>query len=199
MDYGTWIFAFIPTFAAASFLECFACADGSPRFAMCVTLIGGAVNMLGDWLFVFPMEMGMSGAGMATAFGSAVQTLLLLGYILLKKTSLHLAKPRKWLSAFREITVIGFSAGISSLAVIAVSLIANNQIMRYAGGASLAVYGVLGTVAAVFTSIFSGVARQYSPLHRLISVQENLTAAGKPAYWVSDAPCYWVFYLRRSA
>ncbi|WP_270838482.1 MATE family efflux transporter [Peptacetobacter hiranonis] len=163
-EYGSWIFAFIPSFVITSFLGAFVRTDGSPKFVMIAILIGGVVNMIGDWIFVFPMNMGMRGAAIATALGSAVQAILILGYVLTGKTTLKLAKPYEWIKSFRKIFVTGFSAGIGSLAIIAVSFIANNQIMKYLGGASLAVYGVLGTVSALFTSIFSGIGQATQPI-----------------------------------
>ena len=179
-DYGTWIFAFLPSFVMTAFLGCYVRMDGSPKFAMYATLIGGVVNMIGDWLFVFPLDMGMAGAAIATVCGSVVQAFLLLGYILLGKTSLKLAKPFRWLPSFRKIMVTGFSAGIGALAVIAVSFIANNQIMRYADGAALAVYGVLGTVAALFTSIFSGIGQAAQPI-----VSQNDGAEQLDRCWIA--------------
>ncbi len=180
-EYGAWIFAFMPSFVMTAFLGCFVRTDGSPRFAMCSTLIGGVVNIIGDWLFVFPLNMGMAGAAIATVMGSVVQALLLLGYILLRKTSLKLAKPFQWMPAFQKIMVTGFSAGIGALAVIAVSFIANNQIMRYAGGAALAVYGVLGTVSALFTSIFSGIGQATQPI-----ASENYGAGNLDRCWTAE-------------
>ena len=180
MDYGAWIFAFMPSFVMTAFLGCYVRMDGSPKFAMYSTLIGGVVNMVGDWLFVFPLNMGMTGAAIATVCGSVVQALMLLSYILLKKTSLKLAKPFRWIPAFRKIRVTGFSAGIGALAIIAVSFIANNQIMRYAGGAALAVYGVLGTVAALFTSIFSGIGQAAQPI-----ASQNYGAGNMDRCWLA--------------
>ena len=103
------------------------------------------------------MNMGIRGAAIARALGSVVQAIMILGYVLMKKTTLKLARPHHWFKGFKKIMVTGFSSGVSALAVIAVSFIANNQIMNYLGGAALAVYGVLGTVSSLFTSIFSGI------------------------------------------
>ena len=131
---------------------------------MTAILTGGVVNIIGDWIFVFPMNMGMRGAAIATALGSAVQAIMILGYVLMKKTTLRLARPHHWIKAFKKIMATGFSSGVSALAVIAVSFIANNQIMNYLGGAALAVYGVLGTVSSLFTSIFSGIGQAIQPI-----------------------------------
>lgn len=163
-EYGSWIFAFMPSFIMTSFLGCFVRTDGSPRFVMISTLIGGVINIIGDWLFVFPFNMGMKGAAIATVIGSVVQTLLLLGFIFLKKTSLRLVNPFEWMPSISKILSTGCSSGVGGLALIVVSFIANNQIMKYSGGSALAVYGVLGTVSALFTSIFSGIGQAVQPI-----------------------------------
>lgn len=169
--YGSWIFAFHPTFILTTFLSGFIRADGSPKFVMHVTLIGGIINVIGDYLFVFPMNLGMTGAALATVLGSTAQMVLLIWYILRKKTSLHFVKPHRWLPALKKICMVGFGAGIGSLAVIVVTLITNHQIMKYSGTAALAIYGMLGTVAALLISVYSGVGQAAQPI-----VSENYGA-----------------------
>lgn len=102
-EYGEWIFAFIPSFVITSFLGAFVRTDGSPKFVMTAILTGGVVNIIGDWIFVFPMNMGMRGAAIATALGSAVQAIMILWYVFAKKTTLKLAKPHQWLKGFKKI------------------------------------------------------------------------------------------------
>jgi len=180
-EYGAWIFACLPSFVITAFLGAFIRTDGSPKYVMCSTLIGGVVNIVGDWLLVFPLNMGMAGAAIATVLGSMTQALLLLIYILLKKTSLKLVKPHHWLLSFKKIVMVGFGSGIGALSVIAVSFIANNQIMKYCGAPSLAVYGVLGTVSALFLSIFSGIGQAAQPI-----VSENYGAGNVIRYWKAE-------------
>lgn len=163
-EYGSWIFGFFPTFVLVPFLGFFIRTDGSPKVVMHVTIIGGVINMVGDWLLVFPLQMGMTGAAVATALGSVAQTVLLLGYILLGKTGLKLATPTAWLAAVKKICMIGFGAGISQIAIIVAAFIINNQIMRYSGPAALAVYGMLSTIAALYLCIFEGIGQAAQPV-----------------------------------
>jgi len=173
-EYGKWIFGAFPSFVLVYFLGAFIRTDGSPRFVMFVTLLGGVINIIGDIVLVFPLKMGMTGAAIATVAGSVVQTVVLIAYILLGKTSLHLAKPYQWGKAVKNITVLGIGAGISQIASTVVTYIINNQIMRYSGPAALAVYGMMSTVVALFLSIFSGVGEAAQPI---VSVNFG---AGKP-------------------
>ena len=173
-DYGKWIMGAFPSFVMVYFLGAFIRTDGSPSFVMFVTLLGGVINIIGDFVLVFPLNMGMEGAAIATIAGSVAQTLCLIGYILLRKTSLRLAKPYQWHKAVRNTTVLGIGAGISQIASTVVTYIINNQIMRYSGPAALAVYGMMSTVVALFLSIFSGVGEAAQPI---VSVNFG---AGKP-------------------
>lgn len=170
-EYGRWIFATFPTFVLVPFLGTFIRTDGSPKFVMVVTLIGGVFNIIGDIVFVFPCKMGMNGAALATAGGSLLQTILLTAFILFGKTSLRFAKPKKWFSAIKKITGLGVGAGLSQIAMAVVAFVINNQIMKYAGASALAVYGFLGTVSALFLSVFAGIGQAAQPI-----VSENYGA-----------------------
>lgn len=176
-EYGKWIFAAFPSFVLVTFLGSFIRNDGSPKFVMVVTLIGGVINIIGDIVLVFPLKMGMQGAALATVCGSLVQTVILIAYILLGKTSLHIAKPYKWFAAVKKITVLGFGAGLSQIAMAVVSFVINNQIMKYSGASALAVYGFLGTVSALFLSVFSGIGQAAQPI-----VSENYGAGLQRRY-----------------
>lgn len=123
------------------------------------------------------MGMGMTGAAMATVLGSLVQNIILISYVLLGKTSLHLAKPFKWFKAVKNISVLGIGAGVTQIAMTLVTYIINNQIMKYSGSDALAVYGMLSTVTALFISIFAGIGQATQPV-----VSVNYGASQKERY-----------------
>ena len=179
MEYGKWIFGAFPSFVLVSFLGAYIRTDGAPKFVMTVTIIGGIINIIGDIVFVFPMGMGMTGAALATVLGSLVQCVILISYILLGKTSLHLAKPFKWFKAIKNISALGIGAGVTQIAMTLVTYIINNQIMKYSGSDALAVYGMLSTVTALFISIFSGIGQAAQPV-----VSVNYGANQKERYQI---------------
>ncbi|WP_458407877.1 MATE family efflux transporter [Anaerotignum sp.] len=199
LEYGKWIFGFTPTFVLTTFLGCFIRTDGAPKFVMAVTLIGGVINIIGDYVFVFPMKMGMTGAALATVMGSAVQAFLLLGFVFLKKSNLKLRKPERWMSVIHKILTVGFGAGISQIAVILITFIANNQIMRYSGSAALAVYGMLSTVAALYMSLFNGIGQAAQPIVSTnygSGQRERCWAVGKLGF--KTAVLFGVFFVGTS-
>ena len=64
----------------------------------------------------------------------------------------------------RKILEIGFGASVLDLGVVIISVLMNNQIMKYGGTVELAVYGVAATVASLFQALFSGVGQAIQPL-----------------------------------
>lgn len=164
MEYGTVIALTQPSFILTSFFANFLRNDGVPGFVMKATILGAAVNIFGDWFFVFPLGMGMFGAALATALGSGIQVVLMIGYLFTKRCGLKLVRPYRLLPALRKIFFNGFGTAFSEIALIVVTFAANNQIMRYADNDALAVYGMVCTIAALFIHIYTGVGQAAQPI-----------------------------------
>lgn len=164
MEYGTVIIFTMPSFVLTSFLANFLRNDGVPGFVMTATVIGAAVNIFGDWFFVFPLNMGMFGAALATALGSVLQVVIMAGYLFTKRCGLKLVKPYQLLPAWKKIVLNGFGTGFSEIALIIVTFAANNQIMRYSDTAGLAMYGMISTIAALFIHIYTGAGQAAQPI-----------------------------------
>ena len=164
MEYAGLIILAMPLFIAPIFLASFLRNDGAPDLAMKAVIAGGCVNMLGDWLLVFPLGMGMRGAALATVSGTTVQLLVMLRHFGAKHCSLRLVRPRKLARAACEIVKAGFGAGVLDLGTVVLSVIMNNQILRYGNTDDLAVYGVAATILALLQSLFSGVGHAIQPI-----------------------------------
>ncbi len=54
--------------------------DGSPRYAMWMQVAGAVVNLVLDWVFIFPMGMAVKGAAIATSIACAVGGVMSLVY-----------------------------------------------------------------------------------------------------------------------
>lgn len=61
MDYIHYIIGGMGAFFFSSFLQTFVRNDGAPNLAMNAVIIGGVTNIILDYVFVFPMQMGMAG------------------------------------------------------------------------------------------------------------------------------------------
>lgn len=164
MRYAWWLLGFSPLVIAAIFLACFVRNDGNPGLAMKAVLIGGAFNIFGDWFLVFPMGLGIAGAGIATIVSNALQTVILCTHFFGSKCSMRLVKPDGIPGRAKAICSIGFGAGMLDLANVFLFCLFNNQIMHYGGVAYLAVFGAVETMSSLFQSLFSGVGQALQPV-----------------------------------
>ena len=164
LEYGGLIIGAFPLFVLSPLLAGFIRNDGAPKRVLAASLAGAATNIFGDWFFVFPMGMGMFGAALATVLGALLQSSVLVTYFFSKKCTAKPVRPKNVAANIRRILSNGFGTGLAQLSVIAVTFAANNQIMRYSDASALAVYGVMGTIASLFTHIFSGIGQSAQPI-----------------------------------
>lgn len=68
--------------------------DGSPNYAMAVNAISAVLNIILDWLFVFPLQWGIFGAAVATSISAGVGSLMVLWYFLRMSRQLKLYRPK---------------------------------------------------------------------------------------------------------
>lgn len=131
----------IPAFLLNQMLAAFLRNDNNPGLATAGVLAGGVFNMIGDYLFVFTFDMGIFGAGLATAIGSVLSLVVMLTHFLSKENTLRLVNSGSAFKKVREITVTGFSTFFIDVAMGILTILFNRQIMRYLGSDALAVYG----------------------------------------------------------
>ena len=140
MEYAKWLIWTFPVFVIPTFLGSFIRNDGAPTLAMAAVIIGGCINIFGDWFLCFPLGMGMEGAAIASVTGTTVQGLIMCSHFFKKKCGLKLVKPFDISKGVRKILEIGFGASVLDLGVVIISVLMNNQIMKYGGTVELAVY-----------------------------------------------------------
>lgn len=130
-----------PLFLFNQMLSAFLRNDNNPGLATLAVLSGGIFNIFGDYFFVFTCDMGIYGAGLATAIGSVISFAVMLTHFMSKKNTLHLVKPEKLIKMLREISVTGFSTFFIDVAMGILTVLFNRQIMKYLGANALAIYG----------------------------------------------------------
>lgn len=164
LGYGRWVILAVPVFMLPHFIGAFIRNDGNPSLVTAAVISGGVVNALGDWLFVFPLGMGMEGAAVATVLGTLVQGIVMGTHFLSRRCRLRPARPRALCRTFARIILAGFGAGVLELGNVVLTVAMNNQIMRYGDMDRLAVYGLIVTVGTLFQSLFNGVGQGIQPI-----------------------------------
>ena len=133
----------LPVFLFNQMLAAFLRNDGNPGLATAGVLAGGIFNIIGDYVFVFPMDMGIYGAGLATAIGSCVSLIIQLTHFFSRKNTLKLVRPSRLARKLRKITVTGFSTFFIDVAMGILTILFNRQIVTCLGTSALSVYGII--------------------------------------------------------
>ena len=138
--------------------------DGNPGLATKAVIAGGIFNMIGDYYLVFVRDMGISGAGLATALAQFVTIGIMLLHFVGRKNTLRIVRPTCCLRKMGAIAVNGFSTAISDLALGIIGILFNRQIMRYLGTDALAVYGIITQVTAFVQCMAYGIGQAAQPI-----------------------------------
>lgn len=121
--------------------------DNAPGLATAAVLGGGIFNVFGDYFFVFTMDMGILGAGLATAVGACITLLIMLTHFFTKSNTLKMIKITHFFAKSKAILTTGFSTFFIDLAVGIMTILFNRQIVRYLGTDALSVYGLIVNIS----------------------------------------------------
>lgn len=145
--------------------------DGSPRYAMWCNIIPTALNAILDWLFIFPLGMGVKGAAIATSISIAIGGIMALTYLLffaesLRMVPLKLSKKSIMLT-LRNIGYqckIGSSSLLGELTLAVLIFIGNIVFMRYLGDAGVGAFGIVCYYAPFFFMMGNAIAQSAQPI-----------------------------------
>ncbi len=164
LEYLHYVRFAAPLFVLGQFLSAMLRNDGAPALATAATLAGGIFNVFGDYFFVFVMDMGIRGAGLATALGQVLSVLLQCSHFFSRRCSLKIVIPVKPCTGTGLIAATGFSSFFIDIAMGILSVMFNNQIMGLAGSDALAVYGVIVNVSTFVQACAYGVGQAAQPI-----------------------------------
>ena len=153
-----------PVFMTNYVFTSFVRNDQAPTVAMFASLSGSMFNIVFDFILMFPLKMGMTGAALATALSPMVtMTLCCIHYFSRKNTvGFRWAAPsfRRILSCC-ELGISGFVGEISSAVT---TTVFNMLLLNIVGNIGVAAYGVVANLSLVAMSIFNGIAQGTQPL-----------------------------------
>lgn len=158
------IFFAIPCCVFSNILSAFLQNDNNPTLATVAVIAGGIFNCFGDYVCVFMLDMGIFGAGLATAIGQYIGIFLMLTHFLRKGNTLKFVRPRSALRKIGNISVTGCSTAINDLAMGIIGILLNRQIMNYLGSDALAVYGVITQITAFAQCLAYGAGQAAQPI-----------------------------------
>lgn len=163
-QYVQVLLLFAPAFLLNNLLLAFVRNDGAPRLAMLAMLGGSFSNILLDYLFIFPLQMGIFGAVLATGLAPILSLLILSPYFLRRQNRFHLAKGAVSPACLRTLVSLGFPSLFAELSGGIVMVVFNYILLGLQGNLGVAAYGVVANLSLVMMAIFTGIAQGAQPL-----------------------------------
>ncbi len=135
-----------------------------PHFGLYVTLAAGFANMILDGVFLGVLGMGVDGAALATVISQTIGGVLPLVYFALPgRKALRIGKTRLNLRWLFDTVSNGLSEFLSSISSSVVGMLYNFQLLKYAGAAGVAAYGVIMYGNFIFTGVYFGYSMGIAP------------------------------------
>lgn len=139
--------------------------DGHPVHAMTALAVGSLSNIVLDWLFMYPLNMGIAGAAWATALGPLLSCLILLPHFLLHRGVLRLSFVRPRLRLIGRMMTLGIPAFVMEFTIGMITYITNLSIGRLQlGEMGLAAYLLIGYLMLIILTLFLGMAEGLQPV-----------------------------------
>lgn len=163
-EYLFYYTAFSIPFLLSNCLSVFVRNDGAPGLAFFGMCLGAVTNVFLDWLFIFPMQMGLKGAAIASGLGQVLSCLLLLSHFVRRRGQLRIRKFQFKFVQIWKICKRGVPECVSQLNTPVTALCYNWVLGRTLGDMGVATFSVLSFIFSLANAILSGVAQGLQPL-----------------------------------
>lgn len=208
MDYIRCLIWGMGAYFISAFLQTFIRNDGAPKLAMYGVIAGGVTNIVLDYIFVFPLNMGMAGAALATVTGSCLTVVILVVHFFTGRNQLHFTLQQFRLTDIKNIFVGGAASFLIEISSGITIFVFNLQLLKYIGNIGITVYGIICNTAIVVMSLCKGVNQAAQPIisinHgaglterivkvRALSIKTSLVICAVPTLlglWVPDLFTY---------
>ena len=170
-DYLLWLLPGLISF----FLQCVGMMlvrlDGSPKYAMMVNVVAAVLNIFLDWLMVYPMQMGIKGASIATSLSCVVGGMMVVVYFIFFSEKLKFYRLKRSMKSLRlTLRNVGYMVRIGSATFVSeiamgVTMVAGNYVfLSRLGEEGVAAFSVGCYLSPIIFSISNAVAQSAQPI-----------------------------------
>lgn len=145
--------------------------DGSPRYAMWCNVVAASFNIVLDYVLVFPMQMGVAGAAIATSVSCALGGLMVLVYFFKYSTTIKYYRLKLSLTSIlltlrntAYMAKIGFATFLTEIAMSVMMLTGNYVFIGALGEDGVAAFSVACYLFPVIFSMSNAVAQSAQPI-----------------------------------
>ena len=169
---GEYFFWFVPTcfFIMIQIVGSFIIRlDGSPKYSMMATVVPSVLNIILDYIFIFPCGWGLKGAALATDIGTCAGALMVFYYMFCKARSLKFCRPstafhRGSANELLEIMKVGFAGLVMEFSASMLILCGNRSFGAYLGDVGVAAFSVVCYIFPIIANVFYAAATSAQPI-----------------------------------
>lgn len=127
-------------------------------------IVGAVSNVFLDWLFIFPLQMGLVGAAIASGLGQVLACLVLSTHFIRKQGLLSIKLPSFSIHSMGQIIKVGTPEFITQMSQPVIILCYNFIVLDTFGEIGVSAFSVISYILVVVIGVFTGLAQGIQPL-----------------------------------
>lgn len=147
-------------------MNMFITTQGFAKTSMLTVVIGAALNIALDPLFIFVFDLGVKGAAIATVLSQAVSAIWVMSFLTGKKTTIKIR--RKFMSLQKNILLPILALGISPFIMQSteslLSVVLNTSLQKYGGDVAVGAYTVIASIMQIVNLPLQGLTQGAQPI-----------------------------------
>ena len=163
--YAIPLFIIVPFAILGIVFQMFFIVEGKPKVGMISSIIGGIINVVLDYILIVKLNLGISGAAIATGLGYSFPTLVgLIFFSLNKRGTLYITKPNFDFGVITKTFSNGLSEMVTMLSLSIATIAMNNILIRIAGVDGVSAITIISYTQSILASIYIGYNTGISPI-----------------------------------
>ena len=140
--------------------------QGFAKIGMITVIIGAALNIILDPIFIFGLNLGVKGAALATIISQFISAIFVLRFLFGKKTILKVKKEylKLDIKVVKSVLSLGVSPFIMQATESVVLICLNNQLARYGGDLAVSAMTIMTSMMQFITMPLSGLVQGAQPI-----------------------------------
>ena len=156
-DYAVYLIPFAPLSILQMLFQYDFVAAGRPGLGLFVIVLGGIANMVLDYVFIVPFQMGIAGAALATGIGYSIPALFgLLFFFINKKGTLYFVRPKFDKKVLLYSCTNGSSEMVTNLSMAVTTFLFNILMLQYLGEDGVAAITIVLYAQFLLTAVYLG-------------------------------------------
>ena len=145
-------------------LNSFVRNDNRPKLAMVSTIAGAITNVILDYVFIFPLAMGIKGAAIATGLGQIVTVLILLPHFIKKRGYLSFGNTSLDKGTIKEVLNVGFPSFFGQASFSIIVFLHNIALSNFMGEIGISTYSIINYITTNIYMVLLGLTFGAQPL-----------------------------------